>query len=183
MKMAISARNKLKALVKSPSPSELLDLEVTALFKWQVGHFQPYNVMHVLFAPTTLFSGFPFFPCSPSTVVRSPFRLSEHYSALLTSLQIWPWCPVKRGFGKHIYPIYIEEISQSLATSASLSPANCDVFKKALENDRTYPLISTGHLQLPSPSKALVTPPCSGSSLWCDICSQAERQREKVSLS
>lgn len=90
--MAISARNKLWALVKSPSLSQLLDLEVNSLFKWQGGCFQPYNVMHVLFAPATLLSGSPFFPCSPSTVVRPSFRglnmsyCPSHFSADLTMM-------------------------------------------------------------------------------------------------
>lgn len=101
----------------------------------------------------------------------------SHFSAGLTMM-----C-CQTGLCKHIHPIYLEKISQSLVTSASLSSANCDVFKKALANVRTCASISTGHLQLPSPSKALVSPSHWCSSLWCDICSQAERQREKLSLS
>lgn len=128
---------------------------MTAFLKWQVGHFQPYNIMHVL--PVLSIPLLPLLPQHRSQAFIQGVWTCN--TALPSPLQISAWCPVKQSFGKHMYPIYLEKISQSPVTSAPLSSANCDVFKKAFKSHRTCPLISTGHQQLPSPSKALVVPP------------------------
>lgn len=75
--MAISARNKLRALVKSPSLSPL------SFFPWKWLHclndryFISNPTMSCMFS-LLLLSGSPFFPCSPNTAASSSFRVSEH---------------------------------------------------------------------------------------------------------
>lgn len=140
-KMAIPARNEPTALLKTPLAelpftrcSELPDLEATALLKQQVGHFWPCSAMRVLLAPATLLSGSPFFPCSTSTVVRASFRVSEQcYTALSASSTDLTAMSCQTGLWQ-IYISYLPRKDQpeSLVTSALLSPANYDVFKKAL---------------------------------------------------
>lgn len=157
---------------------------MTALLKCQLGHFHPYNVMRVLLAPAILLSGPPFFPCSTSTAVRPSFRVSEHVKLPISLFCSFNHDVLSNGALANTYILFTQQRSAKVLLHLHHFPLQIVMCsKRPLEMTGSIPRSALGTCSFHHFQRLWGHPPCSCSSLGCDICSQAEWQREKVSLS
>lgn len=135
-------------------------------------------------------------PCSCPIALRIPLLplLHQHSSQCFTQCLNMLFCPfhficrvnhslLSNGALANIHILFTQGRSARVWLHLHHYPPQITMCSKGpFKRGRIWPLSITGHLQFPSPSKALGPTLHLHPGLCCDICSQTERQREKVAL-